>query len=47
MFIISNIVTTVVQETSRGAQESAVAAGEFSELALEVKSLVGQFRFAA
>jgi methyl-accepting chemotaxis protein len=39
-------ITEVVHDTSRGAHESASAAGQLARLADDLRSLVGQFRLA-
>jgi len=38
------LITEVVQDTSRGAHESATAAGQLAGLVEDLRTLVGQFR---
>jgi methyl-accepting chemotaxis protein len=40
-------ITAIVQEAAMGTQDSAAAATQLNQLALDLKSLVGQFRLAA
>jgi len=47
--ISSNLqqITGVIQETAKGAQESATSAGMLAMLADDLQKMVGQFRLAA
>ena len=39
-------ITGVISQTARGAQESASAANQLSELADDLRKIVGQFKLA-